>query len=111
MAAQTEDLAADAVYLVKNQYDPGSFHRYWMGGGGSRLALPALFRTEAARRWTQPARANLTAELTLLRRRAASGSGRASSDAAPPPAAGCRSLRAPAAPLSIPDRSPNSRPE
>jgi predicted metal-dependent HD superfamily phosphohydrolase len=52
------------------------------------LALPALFRTEAARQWTQPALANLTAELTLLRRRATSGSGGSSSDAAPPPAAG-----------------------
>jgi predicted metal-dependent HD superfamily phosphohydrolase len=52
------------------------------------LALPALFRTEAARPWTQPARANLTAELTLLRRRATSGSGGSSSGAAPPPAAG-----------------------
>jgi predicted metal-dependent HD superfamily phosphohydrolase len=33
------------------------------------LALPALYRTEAAQAWTGPARANLTAELTLLRRR------------------------------------------
>jgi predicted metal-dependent HD superfamily phosphohydrolase len=47
------------------------------------LALPALFRTpDAARRWAEPARANLTAELALLRRRAASGG------ASPPPAAG-----------------------
>jgi predicted metal-dependent HD superfamily phosphohydrolase len=47
------------------------------------LALPALFRTtEGAELWTERARANLTAELTLLRRRAAS------SGAAPPPAAG-----------------------
>jgi predicted metal-dependent HD superfamily phosphohydrolase len=37
------------------------------------LALPDLFRTPAAQPWTRPARANLTAELTLLRRRAASG--------------------------------------
>jgi predicted metal-dependent HD superfamily phosphohydrolase len=36
------------------------------------LALPALFRTPTARAWTDTARANLTAELTLLRRRAAS---------------------------------------
>jgi predicted metal-dependent HD superfamily phosphohydrolase len=35
------------------------------------LALPALYRTEAAQAWTDPARANLTAELTLLRRRGA----------------------------------------
>jgi predicted metal-dependent HD superfamily phosphohydrolase len=39
------------------------------------LALPALYRTEAARRWTEAARANLTAELTLLRGRAASAAG------------------------------------
>ncbi len=40
----------------------------------SLLALPALYRTpEAARQWTDTARANLTAELTLLRRREASG--------------------------------------
>jgi predicted metal-dependent HD superfamily phosphohydrolase len=46
-------------------------------------ALPDLYRTpEAARQWTDAARANLGAELTLLRRRAASG------PAAPPPAAG-----------------------
>jgi predicted metal-dependent HD superfamily phosphohydrolase len=47
------------------------------------LALPALYRTaEAAGRWTQIARANLAAELALLRHRAASG------PATPPPAAG-----------------------
>jgi predicted metal-dependent HD superfamily phosphohydrolase len=47
------------------------------------LALPALYRTpEAARQWADRAAANLTAELTLLRRRAASG------PATPPPAAG-----------------------
>jgi predicted metal-dependent HD superfamily phosphohydrolase len=35
------------------------------------LALPALYRTaEAAQRWTTTARANMTAELQLLRRRA-----------------------------------------
>jgi predicted metal-dependent HD superfamily phosphohydrolase len=33
------------------------------------LALPTLYRTEAALPWTDTARANLTAELTLLRRR------------------------------------------
>ena len=38
------------------------------------LALPALYRTpEAARLWADRAEANLTVELTLLRRRAASG--------------------------------------
>jgi predicted metal-dependent HD superfamily phosphohydrolase len=47
------------------------------------LGLPALYRTpEATRLWAEPAVANMTAELTLLRGRAASGS------AAPPPAAG-----------------------
>jgi predicted metal-dependent HD superfamily phosphohydrolase len=47
------------------------------------LALPALYRLPAvAERWTARARANLTAELTLLRARAAS------SAADPPPAAG-----------------------
>jgi predicted metal-dependent HD superfamily phosphohydrolase len=35
------------------------------------LALPSLFRTEVAQAWTATARANLTAELTLLRRRSA----------------------------------------
>lgn len=33
------------------------------------LALPALFRTPAAQPWTEPARANLAAELSLLRTR------------------------------------------
>ena len=47
------------------------------------LALPALYRLPAvAEQWTARARANLTAELTLLRARAASSS------ADPPPAAG-----------------------
>jgi predicted metal-dependent HD superfamily phosphohydrolase len=35
------------------------------------LALPTLYRTEAAQPWTDTARANLTAELTLLTGRAA----------------------------------------
>jgi predicted metal-dependent HD superfamily phosphohydrolase len=47
------------------------------------LALPVLYRLPAVTdEWTPQARANLTAELTLLRRRAASG------PATPPPAAG-----------------------
>jgi predicted metal-dependent HD superfamily phosphohydrolase len=33
------------------------------------LTLPALFRTPLAQQWTAPARANLTAELSLLRAR------------------------------------------
>jgi predicted metal-dependent HD superfamily phosphohydrolase len=33
------------------------------------LALPALFRTPAAQQWTEPARANLAAELALLQAR------------------------------------------
>ena len=36
------------------------------------LALPALYRTPGAQAWTEPARANMGAELVLLRRRAAS---------------------------------------
>jgi predicted metal-dependent HD superfamily phosphohydrolase len=48
----------------------------------SLLALPVLYRTpDAARQWTDTARANLAAELALLRRRGASGA------ADPPPAA------------------------
>jgi len=47
------------------------------------LALPQLYRLPAvAEEWTPRARANMTAELTLLRGRAASG------DGAPPPGAG-----------------------
>jgi predicted metal-dependent HD superfamily phosphohydrolase len=47
------------------------------------LGLPSLYRLgDVADDWTPRARANLTAELTLLRSRAASGS------ATPPPAAG-----------------------
>jgi len=47
------------------------------------LALPALYRTpEAAQQWAERAAANLTAELTLLRVRAASA------PADPPPTAG-----------------------
>ncbi|HEX2771412.1 MAG TPA: metal-dependent phosphohydrolase [Micromonosporaceae bacterium] len=47
------------------------------------LALPWLYRLPAvADEWTPTARANLTAELTLLRRRGASGA------ATPPPSAG-----------------------
>jgi predicted metal-dependent HD superfamily phosphohydrolase len=36
------------------------------------LALPTLYRTSAAQPWTETARANMTAELVLLRRRAGS---------------------------------------
>jgi len=55
----------------------------------SLLALPALYRTpEAAGQWTATATANLTAELTLLRRRAVAGAGGPSSGGAPPPSAG-----------------------
>ncbi len=42
------------------------------------LALPALYRTEAAQPWTEAARANLAAELVLLRRRAGSSTDGAS---------------------------------
>ena len=51
------------------------------------LALPMLYRLPAVTdEWTPRARANLTAELTLLRNRRASGNG-TSSNVAPPPAA------------------------
>ena len=49
------------------------------------LGLPELYRLPAvAGEWTPRARANLTAELTLLRNRAASGGGTSSSAARPP---------------------------
>ena len=52
------------------------------------LALPRLYRLPAvADEWTPRARANLTAELTLLRSRGAKGGG-SSAPATPPPAAG-----------------------
>ena len=52
------------------------------------LALPRLYRLPAvADEWTPRARANMTAELSLLRSRAAPG-GEASDDGVPPPAAG-----------------------
>jgi predicted metal-dependent HD superfamily phosphohydrolase len=52
------------------------------------LAMPLLYRLPAvADVWTPRARANLTAELALLRSRGASGGG-TSSNATPPPAAG-----------------------
>ncbi|MCF6506176.1 metal-dependent phosphohydrolase [Blastococcus sp. MG754426] len=39
------------------------------------LELPRLYRLPAAAEWEQPARANLTAEITLLRQRAGEASG------------------------------------
>jgi predicted metal-dependent HD superfamily phosphohydrolase len=52
------------------------------------LALPRLYRLPAvADEWTPRARANMTAELSLLRSRAAPGD-EASADGVPPPAAG-----------------------
>jgi predicted metal-dependent HD superfamily phosphohydrolase len=52
------------------------------------LALPRLYRLPAvADEWTPRARANMTAELSLLRSRATPG-GEASDDGVPPPAAG-----------------------
>ena len=52
------------------------------------LALPRLYRLPAvADEWTPRARANMTAELSLLRSRAAPG-GEVSDDGVPPPAAG-----------------------
>jgi predicted metal-dependent HD superfamily phosphohydrolase len=55
------------------------------------LALPALYRVpELAAQWTGPARANVSAELQLLRQRAggSAGSAGASGGAAPRPSAG-----------------------
>jgi predicted metal-dependent HD superfamily phosphohydrolase len=53
------------------------------------LDLPRLYRLPAvAEAWTPLARANMTAELTLLRSRGASGSGGASGRGDPPPAGG-----------------------
>jgi predicted metal-dependent HD superfamily phosphohydrolase len=53
------------------------------------LALPELYRLPAvAPGWTPRARANLTAELTLLRERAARAPGGASGGATRPPSAG-----------------------
>lgn len=48
-AAQTEDLAADAVYAVNGQYEEGSFHRLWLGSGGSPLSWTAEEMEELAR--------------------------------------------------------------
>ena len=50
------------------------------------LALPRLYRLPAVAGWEPRARANLAAELALLRSRAVAGG--ASGNAAPPPAAG-----------------------
>jgi predicted metal-dependent HD superfamily phosphohydrolase len=50
------------------------------------LTLPRIFRLPAVADWEPRARANLAAEVALLRSRA--GAGGASSDGAPPPSAG-----------------------
>jgi predicted metal-dependent HD superfamily phosphohydrolase len=75
LAGPPEAYAAYAS-AVRAEYDHLSDHDFTAGRIvvlGSLLALPALYRTpRAAQQWTAPARANLTAELTLLRRRAAS---------------------------------------
>jgi predicted metal-dependent HD superfamily phosphohydrolase len=53
------------------------------------LALPALYRLPAvAAEWTPRARANLAAELTVLRQRSRSAGTGASGGATPPPSAG-----------------------
>jgi predicted metal-dependent HD superfamily phosphohydrolase len=80
---------ASAVREEYGHFSDEDFTRGRIAVLESLLALPVLYRTsEAARQWTEPARANLAAELTLLRRRVAPAAGGSSSDAGPPPSAG-----------------------
>ncbi|MFD2091740.1 HD domain-containing protein [Blastococcus deserti] len=71
LAAPPESYAtyASAVRLEYGHLGDDEFTRGRIAVLEHLLALPALYRTEAARPWTEPARANLTAELILLRRR------------------------------------------
>ena len=73
LAAPPEAYAAyaSAVRLEYGHLGDEEFTRGRIAVLEHLLALPALYRTEQARGWTDTARANLTAELTLLRRRAA----------------------------------------
>ena len=74
---------ASAVRAEYGHLDDGEFIAGRIAVLERLLGLPALYRLpENAERWTATARANLTAELTLLRGRAAS------SDEDPPPAGG-----------------------
>ncbi|HEX2072971.1 MAG TPA: metal-dependent phosphohydrolase [Geodermatophilus sp.] len=87
LAGPPEAYAAYAS-AVREEYGHLSDHAFTAGRIAvleHLLALPTLYRLPAvAERWTSPARANMTAELTLLRQRA----GGASGPATPPPSAG-----------------------
>jgi predicted metal-dependent HD superfamily phosphohydrolase len=73
LAAPAESYAAYAS-AVRAEYGHLSDEEFTAGRTAvleHLLALPALYRTPAAQAWTHTARANMTAELVLLRRRAA----------------------------------------
>ncbi|SDF55694.1 HD domain-containing protein [Klenkia brasiliensis] len=70
--AQAYAAYASAVREEYGHLDDATFTAGRIGVLESLLALPALFRTPTAQSWEAPARANLTAELQLLRARAAS---------------------------------------
>lgn len=63
---------ASAVREEYGHLDDAAFTAGRLAVLESLLELPALFRTPTAQPWEAPARANLTAELQLLRARAAS---------------------------------------
>jgi predicted metal-dependent HD superfamily phosphohydrolase len=74
LAAPAESYAAYAS-AVRAEYGHLSDEEFTAGRTAvleHLLSLPALYRTAAAQPWTAPARANMTAELVLLRRRAGS---------------------------------------
>jgi predicted metal-dependent HD superfamily phosphohydrolase len=60
---------ASAIRLEYGHLSDGEFTAGRIAVLEHLLALPVLYRTAAAQPWTETARANLTAELTLLRRR------------------------------------------
>jgi predicted metal-dependent HD superfamily phosphohydrolase len=73
LAAPAESYAAYAS-AVRIEYGHLSDEEFTAGRTAvleHLLALPALYRTPAAQPWTDRARANMSAELVLLRRRAA----------------------------------------
>lgn len=61
---------ASAVRAEYGHLDDATFTAGRIAVLESLLALPRLYRTPTAQPWTEPARANLTAELQLLRARA-----------------------------------------
>ena len=74
LAAPAENYAAYAS-AVRAEYGHLSDEEFTAGRTAvleHLLSLPVLYRTPAAQPWTEAARANLGAELLLLRRRAAS---------------------------------------